>query len=163
MVTECKVKNNKNSCKTICLTLPTPYIINYNSMIYTMKRNTLLYGLLMCASSIMAQSGQKFIIKGSLQGLPDSLKVKLIDTENDEQNKTIAESDISNGCFILEGSVPNTRLCELIFTRKGKQSGYDISTIRVRIPVENAPITISSMCLMTVSSKLTIRKNRKCF
>ncbi|MCM1313063.1 MAG: thioredoxin domain-containing protein [Bacteroides sp.] len=109
-----------------------------------MKRNTLLYGILMCASSIMAQSEQGFTIKGSLQGLPDSLKVKLIDTENEEEYKTIAEANISNGSFTLEGSVPNTRLCELVFTRKNKQSGYDFSPIRIRIPIENVPVTISS-------------------
>lgn len=108
-----------------------------------MDRKVLLCGLFMCASSLMAQSEQGFTIKGSLQGLPDSLKVKLVDIESGEQNRIIAESDINNGNFMLKGSVPNVRLCELMFY-KNNNTGYSHATIKVRMMVENTPMTVSS-------------------
>ena len=83
-----------------------------------MKALSILFFL--CPLIISAQSGQKFQIKGKVQGLADGSLVYVSDVNN--PTDTLAKAVAKNGEFILKGSVDEPNLFHLQFLPMRKKT-----------------------------------------
>ena len=65
----------------------------------------------------MAQTG--FTLKGTIEGLPDSVKVALVTTDIGERGngKLLCETVVADQSFELRGEVQSPQLCKLQFRR----------------------------------------------
>lgn len=74
--------------------------------------------------ALQAQEKNNFLLRGTLTGLPDSMRVSLVDAE---QKKTVVLCDTvpADGAFVLEARVEHPTYCQLCFRRyNAKRGGY---------------------------------------
>ena len=91
---------------------------------------TFLTGLLMLPLFVFSQSGNGFVLAGSMTGFPEGTPVKLV---NGNDNSDMAATKIAGGKFIIKGSVGEAQLCKLAIGEENPQYIY----------VENKKITVT--------------------
>lgn len=94
------------------------------------------------ASPIRAQANKDFVLRGYMAGLPDSIRVELVDAEN-EKPKVICDTVPSNGRFILQGQIEHPTYCRIRFMRYS--------------PLREGYATVSQSGLMLDNGELTFR------
>lgn len=87
----------------------------------------------------------EFTINGHIDGMPDSIRVTLIDIEDPNGDVTeIAETYTSGGDFTLTGSVKSPTMCNMSFSRyQPRRNGYG-RVFSARYMAENGRQTVSS-------------------
>lgn len=76
------------------------------------KLKTILLSLLLSSTSIYAQ--KQFTVRGTIEGLADSMQVSLIDYEAESNDKReLGIGTISGNTFVVKGEIPSTHLCGL--------------------------------------------------
>ncbi len=127
-----------------------------------MKRNIIIASLaVICTASIgyfllKGQNSHEFILRGNFPQLPDSIKVELINAEN-EDIKLICDTFPQNGRFVLQGHVDGPTMCSLRFCVPNKNfpSGFwPVSSQSVM--VENCKMTFR--CDLSLDSLSNCRK-----
>lgn len=104
-----------------------------------------LSGLMALTLSIGAQGATGFSLSGSLQGMPDSVKVVLFNVEDPNGDvKKVAETMASGGSFNLAGDVKSPAMCKLAFQRFSPKRGEYLTVFSTRVMADNAPMTFSS-------------------
>lgn len=87
----------------------------------------------------------EFTISGHIDGMPDSIKVTLLDIEDPNgEFKVIADTLVANGSFTLKGSVKSPVMCQLSFSRYNPGKDRYGRLISTRMMAENADIQVSS-------------------
>lgn len=105
---------------------------------------TLVAGL--CAAGVVpaaAQSVQELIIKGKISGLPDSLKVTLVNQEVEEGKKE-CEGFTAGGAFALRGRVDYPVFCKLNILRYNAKVKRYVTVVSVPLMAENTAMTLTS-------------------
>lgn len=101
-------------------------------------------GLLTMAVSAPAAGQRGFTMTGSVDAMPDSIKVVLSDVEDPNGDVVkLAEAFSSAGKFSLKGSVKTPKMCRLSFRRKNAQGDYH-NVFSVPLMAENTALTLSS-------------------
>lgn len=101
-------------------------------------------GLLTMAVSAPAAGQDGFTVTGSIEAIPDSIKVVLSDVEDPNGDVVkLAEAFTSAGAFSLKGSVKTPKMCRLSFRRKNTQGDYR-NIFSVPLMVENTALALSS-------------------
>ncbi len=104
-----------------------------------------LSGLMALTLSIGAQGATGFSLSGSLQGMPDSVKVVLFNIEDPNGDvKKVAETMASGGSFNLAGDVKSPAMCKLAFQRFSPKRGEYLTVFSTRVMADNAPMTFST-------------------
>lgn len=96
----------------------------------------------------------KFSVAGSLSGLPDSVKVQLIDLEDPNGNfERYAETVSKNGSFELSADFKSPRMTELVFFKAKPGSDKFYRTLAVRMMADgssaltvSSPLSFDSLC-----------------
>lgn len=88
-----------------------------------------LWSLLLLPFSVIAQ--QKFVITGKLTGLPEGTQVSLSDPN--KPGDTLAQAEVLNGVFSLQGKVAEPNLYQISFGRPQQKSVLFIGNDRVNI------------------------------
>lgn len=102
-------------------------------------------GLMVLTLSVGASAQGAFTLGGSLQGMPDSVRVVLVDIEDPNGKRAvIAESMASGDSFELSGDVKSPRMCNLAFQRRSKKNGEYRTVFSTRLIADPARMTLSS-------------------
>ena len=126
-------------------------IVNYQlsiKYITIMKKLSLL--LLAAAFGSMSASAQ-FSLSGRIDGMPDSLRVTVVNVENPEMSKLICEVSPKGGAFTLASdSLVRPTLCELRVMRKHPKSGRFLSLYSTRFlasatAMQVAPVSMDAL------------------
>lgn len=107
------------------------------------KRNVIFTGFLLVG--IMPVAGQTgFTLRGSFSGMPDSLKVTVTNTEQEGNEKKLAEGFTSGGAFTLQGHTRYPALCTLKVMRYREKAACFVEEVSVRLMVENGETMVAS-------------------
>ncbi|MDE6824608.1 MAG: DUF4369 domain-containing protein [Duncaniella sp.] len=69
-------------------------------------------GLMALTLTVSSKAASEFSLKGSLAGMPDSVRVVLVDIEDPNgKREIIAEAMPKGGDFELKGNLKSTRMC----------------------------------------------------
>lgn len=86
-----------------------------------------------------------FSLSGSLKGMPDSVKVVLVDVEDPNGGRTIlAETMATGDTFQLSGDVSSPRMCNLAFQRFSPKRGEYATVFSTRFMADPASIILSA-------------------
>ena len=125
---------------------------------YFMKK--LVPGLCALALTLPAMAQGDFSLSGKINGLPDSVKVILVDIEDpDNGPKEIASANPKNGAFELKGEVASPRMCEVLFQRYSPKQERYYTSLSVRTMIDPANLTLANPP-SDVDSLLNVRSAR---
>ena len=119
-------------------------------------------GLMALALSLQASAGENFIIRGSLSGLPDSVRVTLADIEDPNGEVVdLAQTFTSGGTFSLSGEVGSPKMCSLSFSVYSPKSDEYRRAFSIPVMVERgvemvvgAPVSYDSLRNTTLPERL---------
>lgn len=95
--------------------------------------------------TVQEANASDFTLKGSIAGVPDSVRVVLVDIEDPNgKRQVIAESPVDGNDFELTGELASPRMCELVFQRYSPKRGDYVRTIVSRMMPEPTSMTLSS-------------------
>lgn len=128
-------------------------IVNYQlpiKCITIMKKLLLL--LLAALGGSMSASAQ-FSLSGRIDGMPDSLRVTVVNMENPDKQKLICETFPKSGAFMLASdSLVRPTLCELRISRKSPKSGRYYTLYSARFMASSAAMTLQPTSMDTLES-----------
>lgn len=102
-------------------------------------------GLLALTFSAGTSAQGAFSLSGSLKGIPDSVKVVLVDVEDPNGERTVlAETMATGDSFRLSGDVSSPRMCNLAFQRFSPKRGEYATVFSTRFMADPASITLSA-------------------
>lgn len=109
--------------------------------------NRMLPALCALALSFPAFAQGDFSLSGHIQGLPDSVKLVLVDIEDpNNESSEIATVSPKDGKFELKGKVVSPRMCKLLF-KSYSPSYEDFRTVlSVRAMVDASPLILNASC-----------------
>lgn len=114
-------------------------------MMYNNSIRFAMSGLLALTLSVGASAQKAFTLSGSLQGMPDSVKVVLVDVEDPNgERPVLAESMATGDSFALQGTVKSPRMCSLAFQRYSAKAGEYRTVFSSRLMADGCPMTLSS-------------------
>ncbi|MDE6448894.1 MAG: AhpC/TSA family protein [Muribaculaceae bacterium] len=114
-------------------------------MYKTIIKSPLSWLIAMTVSFQACTAPTEFTITGHIDGMPDSIKVTLLDVEDPNgEFKVIADTMAVNGSFTLNGSVKSPVMCQLSFSRYNPGKDRYGRLISTRMMAENADIKVSS-------------------
>ena len=107
---------------------------------------TILAGCVASCGMFPAVAQTGFTFKGTIEGLPDSVKVALVTTDIGEggNGKLLCETVVADQSFELRGEVQSPQLCKLQFRRLNPKTKRHFATVSLRLMVENVPMTLTS-------------------
>ena len=102
-------------------------------------------GLCALALTMPAMAQGNFSLSGKINGLPDSVKVILVDIEDpDNGPKEIASANPKNGAFELKGEVASPRMCEVLFQRYSPKQERYYTSLSVRTMIDPSNLTMAA-------------------
>lgn len=102
-------------------------------------------GLMALTLTVSSKAASEFSLKGSLAGMPDSVRVVLVDIEDPNgKREIIAEAMPKGGEFELKGNLKSPRMCELAFQRYSPQREGYLTSISTRVMPEPGEMTFST-------------------
>ncbi|MBD5301098.1 MAG: AhpC/TSA family protein [Bacteroides sp.] len=102
-------------------------------------------GLMALTLTVSSKAASEFSLKGSLAGMPDSVRVVLVDVEDPNgKREIIAEAMPKGGDFELKGNLKSPRMCELAFQRYSPQREGYLTSISTRVMPEPGEMTFST-------------------
>lgn len=113
---------------------------------------TLTSGTFVALFAVQAFAQAPFSLSGKIEGMPDSLRITLVDVE-DPNGKTVelAQTNTGNGRFELSGEVKSPRMCKLFFQRYSPEQDRYGNMMSVRMMIDpsrlsvTAPVTFDSL------------------
>lgn len=82
------------------------------------------FAAVMATAMNVTASADNFWLSGHIKGLPDSVKISLVDIEDPNGKTTrIASSSPQNGYFSLSGDIKSPTMTQLIFSRRNGKDG----------------------------------------
>lgn len=104
-----------------------------------------LSGLMALTLSIGAQAAPGFSLRGTIKGMPDSVRVVLFDIEDPNGDvRKVAETMATADGFELSGELKSPAMCKLSFQRFNHKVGDYTSVFSTRVMADNAPMTFST-------------------
>ena len=102
-------------------------------------------GLMALSPIVTSAATAGFTLKGDLAGMPDSVKVTLVDIEdpNDKQ-VLIAETFATGNSFQLSGELNSPRMCKLAFQRYSPKQDRYVNIFSTRVMPEPGAMTFST-------------------
>lgn len=86
-----------------------------------------------------------FTLRGTFAGMPDSLKVVLVDVEDPNgERPVLGEGMTSGGSFVINGEVKSPRMCNLAFQRYSAKAGKYRTSFSSRLMADAATMELSS-------------------
>ena len=97
------------------------------------------------ALTMPAMAQGNFSLSGKINGLPDSVKVILVDIEDpDNGPKEIASANPKNDAFELKGEVASPRMCEVLFQRYSPKQERYYTSLSVRTMIDPSNLTMAA-------------------
>lgn len=108
-----------------------------------MKKIILSY--LLAASICMPMSAEKFDFSGYIKGLPDSVKVVLLNLENpDKEANEITSSKPQHGHFSLSGDIKSPIMTSLVFQTYNSQHDMMVPAISIDLMLEPSDMKLTT-------------------
>lgn len=106
---------------------------------------TSLSGLMALTLSASLSAQTNFRLKGSISGMPDSLRVVLTDVEDPNGDfRTVATSFVSNGAFELNGDLKAPAMCTLYVQRYVPSRDEYATSFSTRVMAEPGAMMLST-------------------
>lgn len=121
---------------------------------------TSLSGLMALTLSASLSAQTNFSLKGSIPGMPDSLRVVLTDVEDPNGDfRTVATSFVSNGAFELKGDLKAPAMCNLYVQRYVPSRDEYATSFSTRVMAEPGAMTLTSA--LPLDSLLKVRDTER--
>ncbi len=97
------------------------------------------------ALSLPATAQGDFSLSGNIKGLPDSVKLVLVDIEDPNTDPVeIASASPKNGAFVLNGKVASPKMCKLLFKYFSPDHDAYRTMWSVRTMIDPSPLTMTA-------------------
>ena len=128
-------------------------IVNYQLSIKCITIMKKLLLLLLAALGGSMSASAQFSLSGRIDGMPDSLRVTVVNMENPDKQKLICETFPKSGAFMLASdSLVRPTLCELRISRKSPKSGRYYTLYSARFIASSAAMTLQPTSMDTLES-----------
>lgn len=103
-----------------------------------------LSGLMTLAMCVPAVAQNQFSLSGKIEGMPDSIRIKLIDVEDPNENFVeLAQTNPKGGVFELKGEVKSPKMCKLSFQKYNSSDEQYRSVISIPMMVDPSDLTLN--------------------
>lgn len=128
-------------------------IVNYQLSIKCITIMKKLLLLLLAALGGSMSASAQFSLSGRIDGMPDSLRVTVVNMENPDKQKLICETFPKSGAFMLASdSLVRPTLCELRISRKSPKNGRYYTLYSARFMASSAAMTLQPTSMDTLES-----------
>lgn len=104
-----------------------------------------LSGLMTLAVGMPSVAQAPFSLSGKIAGMPDSIRIKLVDVEDPNDNFVeLAQTNPKGGVFELKGEVKAPTMCKLFFQRYNPEREEYGNLMSLRMMIDPANLTIAA-------------------
>lgn len=104
-----------------------------------------LSGLMTLAVCIPSVAQSPFSLSGKIDGMPDSIRIKLIDVEDPNENFVeLAQTNPKGGAFELKGEMKAPTMCKLFFQKYNPDQDQYRAVMSIRMMIDPSKLTMAA-------------------